>query len=537
MYAASLSLAQFPPRLDESPLEISVGQLLCDAAMRWPQQPALTEVRFEGDIGRSWTFSQLLAEAERLARALAKRHAPGERVAVWAPNIPEWVLLELGAALAGLTLVTVNPSFTPREVSYVLRQSRASGLYHVRSHRGNDMAATARAVAAELDTLRVVVDLHDTAALYAGADAAVALPPVAATDPAQIQYTSGTTGFPKGAMLSHRNLINNARFYGQRFSLGAGNTFLVFMPMFHTGGCGLSVLGSIGQGARILLCPQFDAGLMVRLIAQERVTHFMGVPTMLVGMMEALAAQPQDMSSVRGVVAGGSMVAPELVRQARQAFGVGLQVVYGQTETSPVLTMTWHDDSEEDMARSVGQPLPCTEVAILDPRTAEVLPVGAVGEICGRGYMRMIGYNDNPEATASAIDTQGWLHTGDLGRMDERGYVAVTGRVKDIIIRGGENLYPAEIENAMLEHPELAEVAVLGMPDDKWGEIPVCFMRAAADQRPAREELVAFCRARLSAQKTPAQWYYLREWPLTGSGKIQKFELRRQLQEGLHRAI
>lgn len=536
MHQAVLKNAHFPPYEGEPLRESTVGGLLRAAAAAAPGRIALKEVSFAGEIGRSWTYAALLQVSLRLARGLSARHLPGERIAVWAPNIPEWILLELAAALAGLSLVTVNPSLTRREVAYVLSQSRAAALYHVRSYRGNDMAATAAALREELATLRIVVDLCDPVALF-GNMASAPLPAVEPRDPAQIQYTSGTTGFPKGAVLSHRGLVNNARLFAQRYRLGEGDVFLTFMPLFHTGGCGLSVLGSIAQLATIVLCPLFEPELMNRLVEQERVTHFMGVPTMLVGMIQALATHPRDMSSVRGVVAGGSMVAPDLVRQARAAFGVGLQVVYGQTETSPVLTMTHPDDSPEDMSRSVGQPLPWTEVAILDPQSRAMLPVGEVGEICARGYMLMSGYNDNPEATAAAIDAQGWLHTGDLGRMDARGYLAVTGRVKDMIIRGGENLFPAEIENVLLEHPDLAEVAVLGIPDARWGEIAVCFMRPRGQRQPPREELLAFCRERLSPQKSPALWVYLREWPLTGSGKIQKFELRQRLLDGRHQPL
>ena len=234
--------------------------------------------------------------------------------------------------------------------------------------------------------------------------------------------------------------------------------------------------------------------------------------------------------SVRAVVAGGSMVAPELVRRARERFGVGLQIVYGQTETSPVVTMVYADDSVEDASGTVGQVLPQTEISIRDPDSGAVLAVDQVGEICARGYMVMQGYHQNPEATAKTIDAEGWLHTGDLGALDSRGYLRVTGRVKDMIIRGGENIYPVEIENVMQEHPAIAEAAVVGLPDPRWGEIVVCFLRPVGAERPSPAELTAFCRQRLSPQKTPARWEYVESWPLTGSGKIQKFKLRESLQ-------
>ena len=226
------------------------------------------------------------------------------------------------------------------------------------------------------------------------------------------------------------------------------------------------------------------------------------------------------------------MVAPELVKQSEAVLGAVVQIVYGQTEASPVITMAWPDDALEDLTETIGQPLDNVEVSIRDPQTNKVLSVDAQGEICARGYLVMNGYNDNPEATAAAIDDEGWLHTGDLGRMDARGFVKITGRVKEMIIRGGENLFPAEIENAMLEHENVAEVAVIGVADKKWGEQVACFMRAQGDERPDGSALKSFIRERLSPQKTPVYWIYVDEWPLTGSGKIQKFKLREAFEKG-----
>jgi fatty-acyl-CoA synthase len=234
-------------------------------------------------------------------------------------------------------------------------------------------------------------------------------------------------------------------------------------------------------------------------------------------------------------MSGGAMVAPELINRVRAAFGPTVQIVYGQTECSPVITMVWHDDELADLTGTIGQPLPNMDVAILDPKTGAVLPIGEQGEICTRGYHVMVGYNDNPEATAKAIDADGWLHTGDLGRMDSRGYVAITGRVKEMIIRGGENLFPAEIENAMLEHEDVGEVAVIGVPCPVYGEQVACFMKPKGGRRPDRAELKAFIRERLSPQKTPKHWLWVDQWPLTGSGKIQKFKLAEQFARGEHR--
>jgi len=251
---------------------------------------------------------------------------------------------------------------------------------------------------------------------------------------------------------------------------------------------------------------------------------------MLVALLHEIETSGRDVSSLRRMVSGGAMVAPELIRKARELTGCVVQIVYGQTEASPIITQTRIDDSPEELSQTIGQPLPHMEVAILDPQTRAILPLGEQGEICTRGYHVMTGYNDNPEATAQAIDGDGWLHTGDLGRMDSRGYLQITGRVKEMIIRGGENLFPAEIENAMLEHEEIAEVAVVGVPSETYGEEVACFLRARGDVRPPTDELKRFIRERLSPQKTPAYWIWVEEWPLTGSGKIQKFKLAEQFE-------
>jgi len=268
------------------------------------------------------------------------------------------------------------------------------------------------------------------------------------------------------------------------------------------------------------------------LIESERVSGVVGVPTMLLAMLEADRVQPRDLSSVRNVGSGGAMVPPELIRQVTGRFGCGFSTVYGQTETSPLLTQTRPDDAFEDLCETVGQAVPQTELSIRDTATNAVVPVGSVGEICGRGYALMLGYHNNPEATAATIDADGWIHTGDLGTMDARGYVRVTGRVKEMIIRGGENLFPAEIENILLEHADVADVAVVGVPDPRLGEAVAAFVRLAPGATLDQAALVAHCRANIAAQKTPTHWIAMTEWPLTGSGKVQKFVLRDRFAAG-----
>ena len=461
---------------------------------------------------------------------MAARFKTGERVAIWAPNTPEWAIVESAAGLAGLTLVTINPAYQAKELRYVLEQSKSVALFLVKEFRGNPMAAIARDVCAYLPDIRAIVDIERQFQLYVGWDFARALPSVKPDDPAQIQYTSGTTGFPKGAVLSHRSLTNNSRLSALRMGAKKGDNLSqshADVPHGRMQPCDAG-RGSVPLPASSAL-RQFDPDAAIAIIHHERVNLTMGVPTMLIGMLEANERKARDLSSMRAVMSGGATVPAELVRKIESAFGCPLVIIYGQTETSPGLTQVAPDDSFEDRTETIGQAFPQTEMSIRDIGTNKPVPVGAVGEICSRGYCNMLGYNDNPKATAETIDREGWLHTGDLGTMDARGFLRITGRVKDMIIRGGENLFPAEIENVLVTHPDIAEVAVVGVPDARWGEIVICFFRPREACQPAKAELVGHVRRELAAPKTPAEWIALQSFPLTGSGKIQKFVLRRTL--------
>jgi acyl-CoA synthetase (AMP-forming)/AMP-acid ligase II len=297
------------------------------------------------------------------------------------------------------------------------------------------------------------------------------------------------------------------------------------MPMFHTGGCVVSTLGMPQLGGKQVLLPYFDPGLMLDMFEQEAGTCALAVPTMLIAMLEHPSFAGRDMTTARAIVSGGATVPPELIRRIQRQFDVTFSVIYGQTETSPVLTQTRPGDAAVDNEETVGYALPQTELAILDP-LGEVVAMDTVGEICCRGYMNMKEYFDSPEATASTIDTAGWLHTGDLGTMDSRGYVKVTGRVKDMIIRGGENIYPREIEDVLFTHPDVGDIAVVGIPDERWGEIVAAFVRPAAGAAPDAPALFAYCREVLAPHKAPRRWAFIEEFPMTPSGKVQKFVLR-----------
>jgi fatty-acyl-CoA synthase len=531
MYEVALTKSEFAAQDDDSITDVTVGQVLRDAAADAPDSLGLIECREDGKIDRKWTFAQLLAQSEDLATRLAATFLPGERVAIWSPNIPEWVIVEYAAALAGLTLVTVNPAYRPAELKYVLEQSRSVALFLVPAFRGNPMRQIADEVVAEIPAVRAVYEMQDLDAVTAQLTDTAPLPEVNAMDPVQIQYTSGTTGFPKGAVLHHRGITNNARLALNRIGLSRGEVYLTAMPMFHCSGCAVATLGTAQLRATMLIAAMFDPHNMLEVIETENVYGMLAVPTMLVGMLEAQQETPRDLSSIKAVVSGGAMVPPELVKQVQSVFGAQFSIVYGQTETSPVVTQTRLTDNFADATETAGQPLPCTEMSIRSTTDNSVMPVEQIGEICARGYCNMLGYNDNPEATAETIDSEGWLHTGDLGTMDARGYIKITGRVKEMIIRGGENLFPAEIENRLLEHPQILEAAVVGIADQKWGEVVAAFLRVSGEPIDI-EELVAYCRETLSPQKTPKHWVYVQEWPLTGSGKIQKFVLRDQFEEG-----
>ena len=535
MYDVALTESYFPAQTDVKVLETTVGGCLHAAAERWPDVEAMVEVKMDGTSGRRWNYAQLLDDSLRLAQALSTRFIKGEKVCVWAPNIPEWVLVEYACGLAGLVLVTANPAYQASELKYVLEQSGASALFLVPEYRGNPMGKIAAEAAAGNDALREVVDLWDHEALFAQNGEAVELPDVQADDAAQIQYTSGTTGFPKGAVLHHRGLTNNARFYALRAQAKKDSVWPVFMPLFHTAGCAMCVLGAVQIGLKLVLVPIFDPVVGLKLIGNEGVTAMLGVPTMLVALVAAQKQMQVDVSGVDLAVSGGSMVAPDLVRSVKDAFECDFETVYGQTESSPLITMHYHTDEIDVVCSSVGQPMPQTEVSIRSMDENAVTPIDVQGEICVRGYTVMHGYNNNAEATAGAIDAEGWLHTGDLGAMDARGYVRVTGRVKEMIIRGGENLFPAEIENVLLEHPDVAEVAVVGLPDPKWGEIVACFVRGETGVDVVA--LRAHCRAHMAPQKTPSVWISVDAFPLTGSGKIQKFKLADDFVDGIYEAL
>lgn len=518
--------------------DITMGRLLREAAEASPDRVGMIAGLPDPDKRRSFTYGEMYADAEAVARSILIRFEPGERIAVMAPNIPEWVLLEFGSALAGTILVTVNPSFQPEEIAYVLQQSKSSGIFVLPEHRGNQILKSVESVRGECPLLREVIRFDEwDAFLEPGRNSDRELPTVKPEDPVMIQYTSGTTGFPKGALLHHRGLVNNGAHMFELMGLDYGVTTVTVMPLFHTAGCVLSVLGAVSKHATQVVVEMFDPGLVLELTEAYGVGAMMGVPTMLIAILEHPDFTRRDLSSVHALCSGGSTVPAALVRRLEEDLGAKFTIVFGQTECSPVATMTLPHDSDEDKANTLGRPMPNTEAKIIDPETGETVPIYALGEFCTRGYHVMHEYYDMKEATAKTVDEDGWLHTGDLCSMDERGYFKIEGRLKDMIIRGGENIYPREIEELLFKHPNVGEVAIVGLPDDRLGEIVGAFLRPPANGKIDKAELFKYLREHLSPQKTPALWFEIDEFPLTGSGKIQKVKLRERWEAGVYEAL
>ena len=513
--------------------DLTIGDLLQDAAAAAPDRLALVTGTPDPAGQRSWTYAELYDESLRAAYAFRMHFEPGEHVAIWAPNIPEWILTEFGSAMAGLVLVTVNPSFQASELEYVINQSKSVGLLVLPEFRGHNMLAMVDEVRDRCPTLREVIRLDEWDDFLASASASeVTLPEVSPGDAVMIQYTSGTTGFPKGALLHHRGLVNNGAHTMDRMGVEEGAVWVAMMPLFHTAGCAVGVLGAVAKRATQVLLEAFDPGLALEMTEKYRATALLGVPTMLIALVEHPAFATCDLSSLRSIASGGATVPAALVERLEADIGAPFTIIFGQTECSPVAAMTQPDDSTEDKANTLGTPMPNTEIKIVNPDNGETLPVNTAGELCTRGYHVMQGYFEMADATSSAIDPDGWLHTGDLCSMDERGYCTVQGRLKDMIIRGGENVYPKEIEELLFRHPLVAEVAVLGVPDPKWGENVAAFIRDTDAANPASDaELREYCRQHLSPQKTPKIWVRTDVFPLTGSGKIQKFVLLEQWQK------
>ena len=507
--------------------------MLYHAAATVPGRLALVDCVPDAVDRRQWTYAEFVASAELAARALLARFEPGERIAIWAPNSAEWVILQQGISLAGMVLVALNPAYRTREMQFVLEQSGAAGLFCADAYRGFDMLGMAEAIRPSLPGLREIVSLSNWDKFLASADPGQVLPQVAPGDMIQVQYTSGTTGFPRGAMLHHMGLVNEATFVAERAGMGDGGVCVNAMPMYHIGGGAVTSFGTWAKRGTFVILPGFEPGLLLEAFEAYSGTHTLVVPTMLIAMLDQPDLARRDLSSLQTIMSGAASVPASLVRKTIGLLGCQFSILFGQTETHGVISQTRVTDTPEDQADTVGQPLPQLEVKIADMATGEPVPVNAQGEICCRGYQNMQGYYNMSAETAATIDSDGWLHMGDIGSMDARGFLRVTGRVKDMIIRGGMNLYPAEIEAVLQDHPAIETAAVIGVPDEKWGEQVAAVLRLRADfARPTVAELTGFLRDQIAPHKIPVFWSFVDRLPMTPTGKTQKFVLRQQAADG-----
>jgi fatty-acyl-CoA synthase len=510
----------------------SIGALFTRVVADVPERDALVAGVADPAQRRRWTYRELAAEADRAARALLTRFDPGQHVAVWSVNRPEWVVLQLGAALAGVVLVTVNPALRRGELAYVLRQSRSAGVFYSEEQLGQRSGQVIAELRGDLPGLREAVSFGGWEEFLARGRAGTVLPEVRPGDTAQIQYTSGTTGDPKGCMLHHHGAIHSARGAARHCGMPDGGVYVNPMPLFHVGSCVHGVLGALALRGTHVLMPGFNPALLLELIEAERASMTLVVPTMLSMLVEHADAAARDLSSLSSFLIGGSACSAALSRRTTEITRTPVVIGFGQTEAFGVVTQTLLTDTMEDQTTTIGQPVADMEGRIADLATNETAPVGTQGEICVRGPQTMTGYYDMPEATAAAIDAEGWLHTGDLGEMDARVYLRVTGRLKDMIIRGGENVYPREIEEVIADHPAVAGIQVIGIDDDTWGEQVGAVLVLRPGQKAGPAEIFGWARDRLAPYKRPRKWYVVDEFPMTASGKVQKFVLRQDIHKG-----
>jgi fatty-acyl-CoA synthase len=496
-------------------LELTIGEQLRQTAERHPDRDAL----ISRHQNRRFTWAELDAAVDEWAQGLLGMGLePGDRVGCWSTNCYEWILLQLGCARAGLILANVNPAYRAYELAYVIAKSRMKALFLWRRDHRTDFQAIFEE--SKGDTRAVYFDNHTFAAQK----------PVTHTpdrnDAVNIQYTSGTTGSPKGVLLTHRNILNNGYIAGLQMRLAADDRINVAVPLYHCFGCVIAVMTALVHGSAMIL-PNwtFDGEATLAATAAEKCTVLYGVPTMFIAQLEHPRFAEFDTTSLRtGIMAGAPCPIELMKRVVAQMHCRDLTIGYGQTEASPLITMSSVDDSLEVRVSTVGATLPETEVKIVDPGTGATVERGTQGELCSRGYLIMLGYDGEDEATARAIDAEGWLHTGDLAVMREDGNCKITGRARDLIIRGGENIYPREIEEFLFTHPAIADAQVFGVPDERYGEAVAAWIRLRAPL--TEDELLAFCKRSIAHYKVPKYVTFVEEYPMTVTGKIQKFKMR-----------
>ncbi|GED30786.1 AMP-binding protein [Brevibacillus centrosporus] len=538
--------------------EITIGDLLDETAGQYPEKEALVY----HERGLRYSFAQFQEICNQAARGfLSLGIQKGENIAIWATNVPEWVISQYATAKMGGVLVTVNTSYRTHELEYLLRQSESTTLLLIDSYRDANYLGMLREICPELDTcepgklhsarlphLKNVIyigeerqpgmflwqDLMERANLIQEEERIARQQSLAPDDVINMQYTSGTTGFPKGVMLSHTNIVNNAIKVAECQRLGVQDRVCIPVPFFHCFGCVMGTLACVATGATMVPVIAFDPGIVLLVVEKERCTALYGVPTMFIAELNHPTFAERDLSSLRTGIMAGSLCPIEVMKNVVHKMGIrDITIAYGQTESSPVITQTVPEDSIERKVSTVGRPHAGVEAKVIDPVTGESLPQGVQGELCTRGYLVMKGYYNMPEQTAEAIDAEGWLHTGDLATMDEDGYFQITGRLKDMIIRGGENIYPREVEEFLYTHPKVLDIQVVGVPDPKYGEQVLACIRVKPGEALTEEEVLEYCHGKIARFKIPRYIQVVDEYPMTASGKIQKFKLREQAIQSL----
>jgi fatty-acyl-CoA synthase len=536
----------------------TIGENFSRIAADHAQRPALI-VR---EQGIRWCYAELAEAVDRLAGGLlALGLEPGERVGIWSLNCAEWVLAQFATACAGLILVNINPAYRVAELAYALAKAGCAALLTACRFKGSDYIGMLNALlpelatsrpgalaAAQLPSLRVVIQLEGETApgclpfaevLAAGGAAEHARLTALATtlqcdEAVNIQFTSGTTGTPKGATLTHHNILNNGFFIGEAMRLSERDSLCIPVPLYHCFGMVLGVLAAVTHGAAMVFPGRgFDALATLRAVAEERCTALHGVPTMFIAEMEHPDFANFDLSSLRTGIMAGSPCPIAVMRRAIETMHLSeITIAYGMTETSPVSFQTSVDDPLEKRVSTVGRIHPHVEVKIIDA-DGLVVPRGMPGELCTRGYSVMLGYWDDPERTAEVVDAARWMHTGDLATIDEEGYCSIVGRIKDMVIRGGENIYPREVEEFLYQHPKIEDVQAFGVPDPRFGEELCVWVRLRAGETMTEEELRAFCRDRIAHYKIPRYVRFVDSFPMTVTGKVQKYIMRERMVEAL----
>ncbi len=508
-------------------LNLTIGQLLERTTSRFPENPALVS-RHQGT---RLTWAELSREADRVARGLwALGIRRGDRVGIWSTNCAEWIMMHMGCARAGAALVNINPAYRSHELGFTLTRSRMKALFLWHKDKHADYEEILGRARHGLDLALEHTIYFDSPEWPALLDAEGRLPDyVAPDDVANIQYTSGTTGLPKGVQLTHNNVVNNGQFLAAGFHYTEQDKIVVPVPLFHCYGCVIGTMSAVNSGAAIIL-PNwtFDPRATLKAVHEERATSVYGVPAMYVAEFALDDFSTYDMTSLRTGMMSGAPCPVELMKRVLGDMHIGeLVIAYGQTETSPVVTMSDAGDTIEIRVKTVGRAMPQTEIKIasLDDGL-ETVPCNQQGEVCVRGYALMKGYDGDPEATAQVIQPDGWLRTGDLGVMREDGCIHITGRSRDVIIRGGENIYPREVEEFLYTHPKVGEVQVIGIPDARLGEIVVAWVRLKPCEDASEEEIRQFCEGQIAYYKIPAYVRFVTEFPATLSGKIQKYKMR-----------